>query len=273
MTHPDPDEQRLREVLGAMNELQPPTDELFVQRAILRGRARVAQRRNRLVGAAAAIAIVTGGVGTWWALDGPGTSSSGSTAAGVAPEVASKAAQQGDSRTGSSAGAPASSAPASGGPGPLAASAGPGWFAGPMTPQRAAMESLAGALTTSWADTFSGAWATDATNTSVVVAVTRADAGLESFVRAAMPRPADVRFVLAEHSYRDKAALADTVRASVDAWRREGVVIESVTQDFRADRVAVVASGANAASRLTERYGSAWVRVTVLPASSVSPTR
>ena len=63
MTHPDQSEQQLRRALRTMNDLEPPTDELFVQRAVIRGRARTHRRRNTLIAAAAALVVVAGGGG------------------------------------------------------------------------------------------------------------------------------------------------------------------------------------------------------------------
>ncbi|MDV3220429.1 hypothetical protein, partial [Intrasporangium sp.] len=94
--------------------------------------------------------------------------------------------------------------------------------------------------------------------------VTRPDPTLEERVRSAMPDPSDVDFVVAEHSYAEKAALAEQIRADSSALEREGILVTSVTLDHRADRVAVAAVGSEAQARLTERYGADWITVTVL---------
>ena len=87
MTHPDQSEQQLRRALRAMNDLQPPTDELFVQRAVIRGRARTNRRRNTIVAAAAALVVIAGGGGAWLLQGGlPGTTTASSASA---PEVMS----------------------------------------------------------------------------------------------------------------------------------------------------------------------------------------
>lgn len=267
MTHPDQSEQQLRRALRTMNDLQPPTDELFVQRAVIRGRARTNRRRNALVAAAAALVVVAGGGGAWL-LQG-GLSGGPVPAAGSAPEVMSDAGSQsgaGNDARGSAGGGeqPTLSAGPDQVPVP-AAEAGSDWFVGPLTPQRAAMERLAPELTTSWSAVFSGAYATDPTNTRIVVTLTRPDGALEDRIRSAMPSREDVEFAQAEHSYADKAALVRRISADAPALERAGVVISAVTQDSRADRVAVAASGTDAEARLHERYGADWVTVTLLP--------
>lgn len=266
MTHPDQSEQQLRRALHTMNDLEPPTDELFVQRAVIRGRARTHRRRNALVGVAAALVVVAGG-GTWLLQDGlPQTSSS--TAAGEAEDL-SASDSGGVAGRDSSGGLPT---PAAAPDLPPAASArgAEDWFVGPLTPQRAAIEALSPDLTTRWGAVFSGAYATDPTNSSLVVALTYPEPTLEALVRSAMPDPSDVQFVAAEHSYSDKAALAKRIRADSAALEREGIVITSVTQDHRADRVAVAvvaAVGAEVQASLTERYGADWITVTLLERS------
>ena len=155
MTHPDQSEQQLRRALGTMNDLQPPTDELFVQRAVIRGRARTSRRRNALVAAAAALVVVAGGGGAWLlqgALPGGSTASPAS-----APEVMTDGRSQSGVGSDSGASAGGNEAPTlSAGPdkAPAPATAGSDWFVGPMTPQRAAIEGLAPELTTAWASTF-----------------------------------------------------------------------------------------------------------------------
>jgi hypothetical protein len=250
-----------------MNDLQPPTDELFVQRAVIRGRARTNRRRNTLVAAAAALVVVAGGGGAWLlqgVLPGASTNSPAS-----APEVMSDQGSRNGDGTDAGGSAGGREEPTlTAGPDnvPVApAAAGSDWFVGPLTPQRAAVERLAPELTTRWSAVFSGAHATDPTNTSIVVAVTRPDGALEDRIRAAMPDPQDVAFVEADHSYADKAALVRRIWADSPALAKEGIVISTVTQDSRADRVAVAASGTDVEARVTERYGADWVTVTLLP--------
>ncbi|HEX6056721.1 MAG TPA: hypothetical protein VFY98_12980 [Intrasporangium sp.] len=265
MTHPDQSEQQLRRALRTMNDLQPPTDELFVQRAVIRGRARTNRRRNALLAAAAAFVVIASGGGAWLLQGGlPGATSASPASA---PEVMSD--------QGSKSGADSDAAGSAGGreqpfsPGPDNVPVRPGvgsdWFVGPLTPQRAAIEGLAPELTTDWASTFSGAWAKDETNQRIVVALTHADLDLERWISANVRDATAVEFVTATHSYADKAALAARILSDSALLNQQGIVISTVTQDARADRVAVAASGTDAAARLQERYGADWVTVTLLP--------
>jgi len=259
MTHPDQSEQQLRRALSTMNDLQPPTDELFVQRAIVRGRARTYRQRNVLAGVAAAVVLVAGGGGVWFLQSGL-AGRQATTQAGAGPEA------QYDAKGGTPALAPsapnAPSAPSES-LGVLG-SRDAGLFVGPMTPERAAFESVLDQLTTTWASTYSGAWATDGTNTRIVVALTRPDPAVEDAVRAAMPSPGDVQFVTATHSYSAKSALADRIAGDSQSLRQEGITLASVAQDYRADRVAVAAYGTDVAQRLADRYGADWITVTAL---------
>src|SRR5690349_1617447 len=81
---PEAGELQLRKALSTMNDLEPPRDDLFVQRALLRGRARTSRRRNTVLGAAAAL-VVVGAVGTAWLTNQSGSSTTAS--AGSAAEV------------------------------------------------------------------------------------------------------------------------------------------------------------------------------------------
>ena len=182
MTHPDQSEQQLRRALRTMNDLEPPTDELFVQRAVIRGRARTHRRRNTLIAAAAALVVVAGGGGAWLLQGGlPGATTASPASA---PEVMSD--------QGSKSGADSDARGSAGGREQPTLSAGPDnvpvrppgvasdWFVGPLTPQRAAIEGLAPELTTSWSAVFSGAWAKDDTNEHIVVALTHPDLALRT---------------------------------------------------------------------------------------------
>jgi hypothetical protein len=267
MTHPDQSEQQLRRALRAMNDLQPPTDELFVQRAVIRGRARTNRRRNAIVAAAAALVVIAGGGGAWLLQGGlPGTTTASSASA---PEVMSDQGSQsgaGSGAEGSAGGRQQPTLSAGRDNGPVAkAAVGSDWFVGPLTPQRAAIEGLAAELTKKWSDVFSGAYATDPTNTHIVIALTRRDGALEDRIRSALPSREDVEFAQAEHTYADKAALVQRISADAPALASQGIVVSTVTQDARADRVAVAASGTDAEARLQERYGADWVTVTLLP--------
>lgn len=264
MTHPDQSEQQLRRALRTMNDLQPPADELFVQRAVIRGRARTHRRRNALVAAAAALVVVAGGGGAWLLHGGlPGAQTASSASA---PEVMSDSGSQGAPEGGAGGREqPTFSAGPDKAPVPSAA-AGSDWFVGPLTPQRAAIEALAPELTTAWASTFSGAWAKDGTNQRIVVALTHPDLDLERWISANVRDATAVEFVTATHNYADKAALVRRISADAPALATEGIVVSTVRQDFPADRVAIAASGTDAEARLKERYGADWVTVTPLPA-------
>ena len=252
-SHPasDPAEEQLRKALGTMNDLEPPADDLFAQRALTRGRARTARRRSTILGAAAAL-VVVGAVGGTWIVSQQPSNTTASSAGSAGPEAAN------DSGSGQDKGATTEGlAPAM--PGARDASR---WFSGATTPQTAAFESVEPTLVSSHPDVFSGAYAADASNTRVVVALTRPDPEVESLVRAAMPSPDDVSFVIAQHSIAEKEALAERIAADSSALRAEGVTILAVRLDGRTDRVVVVADEGASPGRLAARYGSL---VTVVP--------
>src|SRR4051794_17013949 len=81
---PEDGEQRLRKVLGAVDDLEPPRDDLFVQRALLRGRARTSRRRNGVMGAAAAVVIAAAVGGGAWVMGQQGGPSSTASAGSAA---------------------------------------------------------------------------------------------------------------------------------------------------------------------------------------------
>ena len=268
-----PDEtggSQLRKALGTMNDLQPPVDELFAQRAVVRGRARAYRRRSSVLGVAAAVAIVGGGAGSWWALQQQSSTTSAGTTQADSPAGAESAGEDdGEVRYSAEPKITDLQGPAAPTPGgALAPTAreGSGWFVGPMTPGRAALESLEPQLTTTWAQVFSGAWSADESNQQLVVALTARNVELEQVVRGAA---GPVQFVVAGHSYAEKSALADRIRADAAAGRLPGIEVESVGQDFRNDRVVVVARGEGAAGELTRRYGADWVSVTTVLETSV----
>lgn len=254
-SHPasDPAEEQLRKALGTMNDLEPPADDLFAQRALNRGRARTARRRSTILGAAAAL-VVVGAVGGTWIVSQQPSNTTASSAGSAGPEAAN------DSGSGSGQDKGATTeglAPAM--PGARDASR---WFSGATTPQTAAFESVEPTLVSSHPDVFSGAYAADASNTRVVVALTRPDREVELLVRTAMPTPDDVSFVIAEHSIAEKEALAARIAADSSALRAEGITILAVRLDGRTDRVVVVADEGASPGRLAARYGSL---VTVVP--------
>ena len=127
MTDPEQSEQQLRRVLGTMNDLQPPTDELFVQRAVIRGRARTSRRRSGLMGVAAALVLMAGGGGVWLLQNGlemPASSSAGSAAEGAGPLYSPGVDARSDDT-------PAAEVPL------VPPQRDPSWFVGPMTPEAA----------------------------------------------------------------------------------------------------------------------------------------
>ncbi|MBB2986695.1 hypothetical protein [Terracoccus luteus] len=318
----DHDERRLREVLGGVDELEPPRDDAFAERAVQRGRALAGRRRRSVfqgVAAAAAVVFLAGGV---WAVGRSGADSAAESAAagvttqepalapataapGVGPEgpVASPGARgTGDAQGpdgATSTGAPA--APnTSGSPGVSVAPGPPGagtdgstgapapsdspgsvptalpdpgltgvaperdsslWLPGPLTPQRTAFDSIGTTLVARWPDVFAGAYATDDTNTRVVVTLTRRDAALESFVTGAMPGAGDVTFRVVSHSYATKQAVAQAVEKDAGGLRSQGVVLTGVSIDARTDRVVVAADESRAPGALERTYGADIVSV------------
>ncbi|MGN6752474.1 MAG: hypothetical protein ACTHJJ_07960 [Intrasporangium sp.] len=233
-------EQQLRKALGAVNDLEPPQDDLFVERAMRRGRAKAHRRRSWVVGTAAAVALV-GVVGGTWVADHPGqdaSTASGSASgmlrapgitednAAPAPELATPGAHSG--------GAPAPMLPAGG----LS-----GWFTGPMTPVRAALESLAPTLEARFPDIFAGMYAADAGNAHIVVCVTRSDPALQAMVASAVPAGSDVEYRTVGHSIRvlrDAAARIESERVALQA---RGVIVLGTYLNARTNRVVVSTTG------------------------------
>lgn len=282
----DMSEQQLRKALGTVNDLEPPRDDLFVQRAVSRGRARTARRRSMLQSAAAGLVIV-GAVGGTWALTQQGSSSTsaGSAAAGAPAEASGDdtMGSMGSTGAGTDSGgnatpdaglpAPGQSLPARGRPSPSASPASPTagipsvrdtspWLrSGPMTPQRMAFDDVATTVAATYPDVFSGAYAADGTNTVIVVAVTRADAGLEALVRGAMPAASDVRFVRAANSLAAKQRVMAAINRDVPRLRGRGVTVISVGMDARKDRVVVVANEGSSPGLIERTYGTGLVDV------------
>jgi hypothetical protein len=261
---PEAGELQLRKALATMNDLEPPRDDLFVQRALLRGRARTSRRRSAVFGAAAAL-VVVGAVGTAW-LTNHSTSSTTANAgsAAVAPEAASGSDSSGTPQvqrgTGDRSGpkvAPSDVPPA------REAST---WFGALATPQTASFDAVEQQLVTRWPNVFSGAYAADATGSRIVVTVTRHDPALEALVRGAMPAPGDVSFVVVRHSYAEKARVLQQVDGERAAWRAKGVQILGVAMDARDDAVAVLADEGGAPGQLARRYGDL---VRVVPSTAI----
>lgn len=269
-------EERLRKALGAVNDLQPPHDDLFAVRALNRGRARTARRRSALLGAAAAV-VVVGGVGGFWTLSqhGGGASSASAPAAPAQNQPAEGAAGGSGSTDGAArAGSPTQSSVPFGanrqGPDGLtggdlssAARDSSQWLQGPMTAQRIAFDAIAPTLAARWPDVFSGAYAADATNTRIVVAVVRPDPALESFVRGAMPAPSDVEFVTAANSLAAKHKVAAEIAAAAETLKSDGVDVTGIRLDGRTDRVVVTTATGSTPGVLEQRYGATVVKVVV----------
>ncbi len=268
-------EDQLRKVLSTMDEIEPPADDLFAQRALMRGRARTARRRGAVFGAAAGL-VVAASLGGVWVVQHSGDASTTSAASGAlagpenAPEVAPPLG------TGSgSAGAGSQPLPsgtgrdlAAGGgtrPGVSSARDGSTWFTGPQTAQRSALESLEPMLERDHPDVFSGAYAADPTNTRVVVVLTRRDPQLEAVVTAAFPDPADVAFTVAPNSIATKRAVMEGIRQDTAKWQASGLTIVGVALDGRRDRVVVRARPRGGdpltLDAITQRYGASLVDV------------
>ncbi|OFE15903.1 hypothetical protein BA895_05195 [Humibacillus sp. DSM 29435] len=279
----DTSEQRLREALNAVNDLEPPRDDLFAARALNRGRARTARRRSALLGAAAAVIVVggVGGVGGVWTLSQNVGTSTSSMAAGAPVQDQSKAGAGG---SGEAARAPGPISPGqptrtlgsdqpgtdglTGGNLSLSARDTSQWLRGPVTAQRIAFDAIAPTLAARWPDVFSGAYAADATNARIVVAVVRPDPALESFVRGAMPTASDVQFVTAANSLATKQKVATEIAASAVALSGQGVDVTGIRLDGRTDRVVVTTATGSTPGVLEQRYGTTMVTVVV---SAVTP--
>lgn len=280
-------ERRVREVLSSVNDLEPPRDDLFVARAITKGRARTSRRRSAQFGAAAVVLIAGGFGGTW--LLGQSSGSTASSLAVDAPAAASGAAA--GTGEGASSVAPSSerAAPGRGTPStvpPLGAGRGTPdargkaddrsssardtsrWLQGPMTAQRIAFDALAPTLAARWPGVFSGAYAADPGNTRIVVALVRPDPALEALVREAMPSPSDVQFVAATNSLAAKQKVAGSIREADGDLRSAGVQVTGIRLDGRTDRVIVSTTPASTPGVLEERYGATIVTAKVV---SVTP--
>ncbi|WP_404388923.1 hypothetical protein [Humibacillus xanthopallidus] len=274
---PEPDQpedggHRLRKVLGAVDDLEPPRDDLFVQRALLRGRARTSRRRNAALGAAAAF-VVVGAVGGAWVVGQQGGAST-SAGSAVQERAVDSAGGGQDLETDSGAvpglaptslptGIPTGTALPSAPPDMPGARDGSAWFTGPATPQRTAFESIEPRLTSEFADVFAGAYAAGDGMGRIVVTVTRSDPALEALVTGAMPSPGDAEFATVANSYAVKRAVADQIVADAPQWRAQGVDITGVRIDARSDRVVVAAVEGLSPGVLARHYGPGLVSVEV----------
>ncbi|MDN5797368.1 MAG: alpha-lytic protease prodomain-containing protein [Intrasporangium sp.] len=229
-------EQQLRKALGAVNDLEPPRDDLFAERALNRGRARAHRRRSGLLGAAAAV-VIAGSVGGIWVTGHQGQDAA--TSAGAVPEGVTMQSEKARSeRTPTSA--PPGAALRGGMPPARDLS---GWFSGPMTPVRAAMETLAPTLEVRFPELFAGTYAADAANTHLVVCVTRPDAELEAMVRSNVPAGSDIEFRTVTHSIRQLRDAVATIDAARVGLQVKGVAVLGVKIDARTNRVVVTTMG------------------------------
>jgi hypothetical protein len=264
---PEEGELQLRKALSTMNDLEPPRDDLFAQRALMRGRARTSRRRSTLLGAAAAV-VVAGAVGGTWVATNHGSSTSAASA-GAAP-----AAQKDSSATGSRARSPqslsGSATPGAPGVAPSVPSARDTnqWFGTLSTRQTNAFDAIEPTTASRWPDVFSGAYAVDAAGSRVAVVVTRHDAALEAFVVGAMPSPTDVQFVVMSHSLAEKQKVAKEIIDQRMLWRSKGIEIIAVTQDARSDRVVVLADEGSSPGLIAQQYGDI---VRVVPSTPATP--
>ena len=267
---PEEGELQLRKALSTMNDLEPPRDDLFAQRALMRGRARTSRRRSTLLGAAAAVVVVGAVGGTWMASQQRATSTSAS--AGAAPEVMKDA--SGGAGADNGTGAPqtlrGSETPTGVDLAPSAPSSRDStrWFGTLSTPQTNAFQAVEPTVAARWPDVFSGAYAADAAGARVAVVVTRHDSDFEAFVANAMPSPTDVEFVVMRHSLAEKEKVAKEIVDQRTLWRSKGIEIIAVTQDGRSDQVVVMADEGSSHGLIAQQYGDI---VRVVPSTRTAP--
>jgi hypothetical protein len=261
-------EQQLRKALGAVNDLEPPRDDLFAQRALGRGRARAHRRRSAVLGAAAGVAAV-GAIGGSW-LSGAWTGGSPTTAS--APERV--AVSQGGAGHAPDLGAPPQA------PTLQSQLDTRSWFSGPATPASTAMETLAPTLAAQFPDVFAGAYAADAGNTRIVVSTTRADAELERAVSDGLPSGTDVAYRTVAHSIRELDDTASRLEAARADLQSQGVTVLGIQVEPRTNRVLVTTQGPDhGAVQSLVGADLVWVLAnkpqaptTRLPSSPVAPT-
>lgn len=263
---PEEGELQLRKALATMNDLEPPRDDLFVQRALLRGRARTSRRRSAVLGAAAAFVVVGAVGGTWFAANRgltPSSMSAGSAAEAQKDTATGNGAAGLRTLTGTQRPSDQSLVP------PVTSARDSSqWFEGLATPQTSAFATVEPTLVSRWPDVFSGAYAVDAAGTRVAVAVTRHDPDLEALVTGAMPAPGDVEFVVVTHSYADKQKIAQEILGQRLLWRSKGVEVLGVTLDGRSDQVVVMADEGSSPGLIAKQYGDV---VRVVPAIAGAP--
>jgi hypothetical protein len=261
---PEPGELQLRKALSAMNDLEPPRDDLFAQRALMRGRARTSRRRSTLLGAAAAVLVVGAAGGTWVA------ATQGSSADSASSGTAARSAAGSSAGSGASESLRGAAPPAAPGAAPSVPSAQDTtrWFGTLSTRQTNAFDAIEPAVATRWPDVFSGAYAVTPTGDRVAVAVTWHDPALETFVAGAMPARTDVEFVIRSHPFTEKQRIERKIVAERNLWRDKGVDVVSVAQDGRADQVVVVVAEGSDSAMVTQRYGDVVRVVLASPSSS-----
>jgi hypothetical protein len=264
---PEVGELQLRKALSTMNDLEPPRDDLFAQRAIIRGRARTSRRRSTVLGAAAAL-VVVGAVGTTWLATNHNSTASSTSAGSAAEAQKDTDAAGGSGSNPQSLGGPNRTVGPEGPPAVVSGRDASTWFGALATPQTAAFGTVEQTLVSRWPDVFSGAYAADAAGSRIVVAVTRRDPALEALVTGAMPSPGDVEFVVARHSYAEKARVLQEISDQRAAWRAKGVEVIGVTMDGRGDAVVVLADEGGSPGLVAQRYGDL---VRVVP-SKAGPT-
>lgn len=268
-TAPEEGELQLRKALSTMNDLEPPRDDLFAQRALMRGRARTSRRRSALLGAAAAVVVVGAVGGTWLAGSHGGSSSATSAGSAEVMKDSSSSAGAGD---GARSPQSLSGHGAAGSPG-VAPSVPPArdttrWFGTLSTPQTTAFTAVEPTVASRWPDVFSGAYAVDAAGARVAVVVTRHDPALEDLVTRAMPSPTDVEFVVMSHTLAEKEKVAKEIVDQRMLWRSKGIEIIAVTQDARADQVVVMADEGSSPGLIAQQYGDI---VRVVPSTQTAP--
>lgn len=267
---PEEAELQLRKALSTMNDLQPPRDDLFAQRALVRGRARTSRRRSTLLGAAAAV-VVVGAVGGAWVSMNHGASST-TASAGAAGEAlkdtSTRAGGDSGARSPESLAGPGSSNGSGAAPSAPSARDTTRWFGTLSTPQTNAFTAIEPTVSSRWPQVFSGAYAVDAAGARVAVVVTRHDPAFESFVSQAMPSPNDVEFVVMSHSFEEKQKVAKEIIDQRMLWRSKGVQIIAVMQDARADQVVVMADEGSSPGLIAQQYGDI---VRVVPSTQTAP--
>lgn len=264
-------EARLRKALSGVNELEPPPDDLFVDRAVSRGRAKAHQtHRGWLVAAGAAGVLAVGG-GGWWLSTHGGGGSMPSSAAGAWSSPADSAVREAvtglaaDAPNGGGS-APSTSAPVSPTTGtpeapttPVAVPTGEQFFT-PFDGPPSARQSIDPALEyllSEQRDSFVGAWVGDG---GIVLAFTRADPSAQEQVRALAAPGTQLTFTTGRFSVAEQGALMQRVASDVATWASKGVSIQSIANDPRTGQLVLSGTPAAAQADLDARYGTGTTR-------------